>query len=228
MGTHRFQRLSREDLPGGFPPLPRPSRKAALLRLLRRVHAWVGLGGAAFGLLFGLTGFLLNHRGVMKIEAGQIQERKVVVEFAEAPASPEILARDLAARFNVPMSRVKWLIKAGRPGRMGGAPVKVAEQWTVAFLGHAHFALATYTPGNRTVELEQKDASFVQTLKRLHKGDGGQVGWILLTDAFAGALVFLTLSGALLWTRLAGPKLLAAGLAIGGLLAAVLVASRAW
>jgi len=228
MGTHRFRRASFPNLASGFPPLPRPSKKTAFLRLLRKAHAWVGLGGAAFGLLFGLTGFLLNHRGVMKIEAGQIQERKVVVEFVEAPGSPETLARDLAARFNVPMSRVKWLIKAGRPGRMGGTPVKVADQWTVAFLGHAHFALATYTPGNRTVELEQRDASFVQVLKRLHKGDGGQVGWILLSDAFAGALVFLTLSGTLLWTRLAGPKLLAAGLATGGLLAAVLVASCAW
>jgi hypothetical protein len=228
MGTHRFSRASFPSLVGGFPPLPRPSKKMVFLRLLRQVHAWVGLGGAAFGLLFGLTGFLLNHRGTMKIEAGQIQERKVVVEFTEAPASPEALARDLAARFNVPMSRVKWLTKAGKPGRVGGAPVKVADQWTVAFMGHAHFALATYTPGNRTVELEQRDASLIQVLKRLHKGDGGQVGWILLTDAFAGALVFLTFSGILLWTRLAGPKLLAAGLAVGGLAAAILVASRGW
>ncbi|MBI1754071.1 MAG: PepSY-associated TM helix domain-containing protein [Acidobacteria bacterium] len=212
----------------GFRRIPRHSRKAAFLRLLRKCHAWVGLSGAVFGLLFGITGFLLNHRGVMKIEAGQISERKVMVEFPEAPASPEALAQALAARFNVPMSRVKWLIKAGKPGRMGGAQVKVADQWTVAFFGHAHFALATYTPGNRTVELEQKDANFMQVLKRLHKGDGGQVGWILLSDAFTGALVFLTLSGVLLWTRLAGPKLLAAGLAVGGLAIVILVVSRGW
>ena len=146
MGTHRFSKTSRLDLVGGFPPLPRPSRKTVFLRLLRKVHAWVGLGGAVFGLLFGITGFLLNHRGTMKIEAGQIQERKVVVEFTEAPASPEALAQALAARFNVPMSRVKWLVKAGKPGRMGGTPVQVADQWTVAFMGHAHFALATTPP----------------------------------------------------------------------------------
>lgn len=208
--------------------LPKHPRKARILRLLRKLHAWIGLGGAVFGLLFGITGFLLNHRGVMKIESGQIQERKVSVEFPEAPASPEVLARTLAARFNVPMHRVKWLTKAAKPGRLGGAQVQAAEQWTVAFLGHAHFALATYTPGNRTVELEQRDANFVQALKRLHKGDGGQFGWTLLSDAFAGALVFLTLSGVLLWTRLSGSKLLAAGLALGGLFTAILVASRSW
>lgn len=212
----------------GHRRIPQHPRKAQFLRLLRKLHAWVGLSGATFGLLFGITGFLMNHRGVMKIEAGQIVERKVSVEFTEAPASPEALANVLAARFNVPMSRVKWLIKSGRPGRMGDTQVKAAEQWTVAFTGHAHFALATYTPGNRTVELEQRDANFVQALKRLHKGDGGQFGWILVSDAFAGALVFLTLSGILLWTRLSGPKLLAAALVFGGLVIAVQVASRAW
>lgn len=180
------------------------------------------------GLFFGITGFLLNHRGMMKIEAGQIQERKVTVEFPEVPATPQILAEALAARFNVPMNRVKWLTKAPRPGRLGGTQVQAAEQWTVAFMGHAHFALATYTPGNRTVELEQRDADFLQALKRLHKGDGGQFGWILVSDAFAGAMVFLTLSGILLWTRLAGPKLLGAGLAFSGLVIAVLVARGGW
>jgi hypothetical protein len=211
-----------------FRRIPRHPRKAAFLRTLRRLHAWIGLCGATFGLLFGLTGFLLNHRGVLKIESGQVTERKVTVEFPEAPATPEGLARALAERFQVPMARVKWLSKAGKPGRMGGAAVQTADTWTVAFFGHAHFALATYTPGNRTVDLEQKDASFLQAMKRLHKGDGGQVGWILLSDAFAGAMVFLTLSGILLWTRLAGPKLLAAGLATGGLAAALLVVSRGW
>jgi hypothetical protein len=104
------------------------------------------------------------------------------------------------------MARVKWLTKAGKAGRMGDTPVQAAEQWTVAFFGHAHFALATYTPGNHTLELEQRDANFIQALKRLHMGDGGQWGWILVSDAFAGGLVFLTLSGMLLWTRLSGPK----------------------
>ena len=208
--------------------VPQTTRKGQFLRLVRKLHAWIGLSGAAFGLMFGLTGFLLNHRGMMKIESGTIQERKVIVDFPDAPASPEALAKVLAARFNIPMSRVKWLTKAGRTGKLADTPVKAAEQWTVAFMGHAHFALATYTPGNRTVEVEQKDANVFQALKRLHKGDGGQFGWILVSDAFAGALVFLTLSGMLLWTRLAGPRLLAVCLGMGGLLSAILVALRSW
>ena len=204
------------------------SRRGAFLRNLRRFHAWVGLSGAAFGLLFGLTGFLQNHRSVMRIQAGQVEEHKVQIQLDQPPATIEELAGTLAARFGVPMGRMRWRVLSSRPARFGGQDVQASAQWLVLVTGHAHFARATYLPGNRTVDLERDDANFLETLERLHKGDAGQTGWILLTDGFAGALVFLTLSGTLIWTRLAGPRLLSAALALGGVVAALLVASRAW
>ncbi|HJW72453.1 MAG TPA: PepSY-associated TM helix domain-containing protein [Geothrix sp.] len=207
--------------------LPEP-RRGAFLRNLRRFHAWVGLSGAAFGLLFGLTGFLMSHRSVMKIEAGQVDEHKVQIELDHPPATIEELAGNLASRFQVPLSRVHCRIQAPRPARFGGQELKVAPQWVVMVSGHAHFARATYLPGNRTLDLERDDANLIETLERLHKSDGNQAGWILLVDGFAGSLVFLSLSGTLLWTRLAGPRLLSAGLALGGLSLAVIIASRAW
>ena len=204
------------------------SRRGAFLRNLRRFHAWVGLSGATFGLLFGLTGFLQNHRAVMKLEAGQVEVHKVQLELDQPPATIEALAGTLAARFGVPMSRIRSRVLAPRPARFGGQEVKAPAQWLVQVMGHAHFARATYLPGNRTVEVEQSDANLLETLQRLHKAEAGQAGWILLTDCFAGALAFLALSGTLLWTRLAGPRLLSVGLALGGLVVALLVASRAW
>jgi hypothetical protein len=126
------------------------------------------------------------------------------------------------------MSRMRWRVQAPRPARFGGQQVTAAPQWMVTVGGHAHFARANYLPGNRTVDLERSDANLIETLERMHKSEAGQAGWILLADCFAGALIFLTLSGTLLWTRLAGPRLLSVGLALGGLLVAVLVASRAW
>jgi hypothetical protein len=90
------------------------------------------------------------------------------------------------------------------------------------------FRRATYLPGNRTLGLERDDANFIETLERLHKSDGNQAGWILLVDGFASSLVCLSLSATLLWTRLAGPRLLSAGLALGSLFWAVLIASRVW
>ena len=205
-----------------------PVAAATLLRTLRKCHAWVGLTGAAFGLLFGLTGFMMNHRAVMKLETGEIQEHKVTVDLAEVPASPEALAQVLAARFGLAPERVKWRVQPAKPGRLGGAAITASEQWTLLFSGYAHFARASYVPGNRTIEVERKDANLLEALQRLHKADAGQAGWILLTDGFAGALVFLTLSGILLWSRFNGPKLLAAGLAMGTVAVALLVAARVW
>ncbi|WP_257303965.1 PepSY-associated TM helix domain-containing protein [Geothrix campi] len=204
------------------------SRRGAFLRHLRRLHAWVGLSGAAFGLLFGLTGFLQNHRAVMKIDAGQVEAHKVQLELDQPPATIEELAGTLATRFGVPMSRIRSRVLPPKPARFGGQEVKAPMQWLVQVTGHAHFARATYLPGNRTVEVERSDANVVETLQRLHKAEAGQAGWILLTDCFAGALVFLALSGTLLWTRLAGPRLLSATLALGGFAVAVLIAARAW
>lgn len=206
-----------------------PGRRAAFLRALRRLHAWTGLTGAAFGLLFGVTGFLMNHRAVLKIEAGEITERRVSVELeGPPPSSPEALGKLLAARFGVPEARVRTRIQAPRNGRVGGQPVKASEQWTVAFLGHSRFAQAAYVPGNRSVDVELKEADLLQTLKRLHKNDGGNLAWTLLTDTFSGALVFLTFSVLLLWNRLAGPRLLAASLCLGGLVLAVGVMTVGW
>lgn len=204
-------------------------RRAHFLRTLRRLHAWTGLAGAGLGLLFGVTGFLMNHRAVLKIEAGEITERRVSVELGgQPPVSPEVLGKMLAMRFGVPEARVRTRIQAPRIGKVGGQPLKATEQWTVAFLGHRRFAQAAYVPGNHSVEVELKEADLLQTLKRLHKNDGGSLAWTLLTDAFSGALVFLTLSGLLLWTRLAGNRLLAAGLVLASLGIAVLAASQAW
>jgi len=198
------------------------------LRWLRQAHAWIGLTGASFGLLFGITGFLLNHRSVLKVEAGRVEERKVQVEVAAPPASAEVLARELASRFGFPFERVRWHVQAARSARFGDTPVTTSEQWIVLLNGHARFARASYTPGNRTVELEQRQANGLAILKRLHKADGSQTAWVLLSDAFAGGLIILTLSGILLWTRLSGPRLLGAGLGLGGFAAAILVASGAW
>lgn len=195
---------------------------------LRRAHAWVGLAGAALGLLFGLTGFLLNHRAVLKLPGGRIAVEKVQFPLEAVPATPEVLARDLAARLGFAPERARWTVQAPRSVQFGGAAVTAAGTWTI-FLGtHTRQVRATYLPGNRTAELEWRRADALGALQRMHKADAGHAPWILLADAFAGALVFLTLSGTLLWTRLAGSRLLAVGLAGGGGLVLLAVAAAAW
>ena len=210
---------------GADPTLPRPAR---FLRALRKLHAWIGLSGATLGLLFGVTGFLMNHRAVMKLPGGRAEVEKVQLELPEAPASPEALAKDLAGRLGFAPERARWQIQGPKPVRVGGAPVTAAGSWTVNLGTHSRQARATYLPGNRTVEVEQRRSDFLGALQRMHKAEAGHGPWILLADAFAGALAFLTLSGVLLWTRLAGSRLLAVGLAGGGGLLLLAVAAAAW
>ncbi len=54
-------------------------------------------------------------------------------------------------------------------------------------------------------------------ITRLHKGIGMGTAWVLLADTLAGGLVFLSLTGLLLWTKLHGSRLAMAGLGLGSL-----------
>ena len=202
--------------------------RASFLQKLRKLHAWIGLGGAAFGLLFGISGFLMNHRAVMKISTPKPEVQKVQMDLSQPPATIEALAADLAARYGYSAARARMRVQGPKPVRFGGVDTVDAEQWSITLPGHSRFLKATYAPGDRVVKLEIGRTGFLGAMERLHKAEAGDTAWILLADAFAGSLVFLTLSGILLWTQLDGKRVLATGLATGGFVALILVASRAW
>src|SRR5262249_29148400 len=87
------QARRREQTKGGFLFLPRRLTRSGFLKWLRRTHAWFGLWGAALGLLFGVTGFLLNHRAVLKIPAAKMEERRIQLQLpTPAPDNAQALA----------------------------------------------------------------------------------------------------------------------------------------
>src|SRR5882757_6953829 len=47
-------------------------------RLMRQLHLWIGAWGAIAAILFGITGFMQNHRGVMKLPQGDSTEVSTV------------------------------------------------------------------------------------------------------------------------------------------------------
>jgi len=63
---------------------------------------------------------------------------------------------------------------------------------------------------------------FVATLTNLHKGVGMPVPWILLIDTLAGSLIFLSISGVVLWWETNRRRLV--GLTIFGVSVAITVA----
>jgi hypothetical protein len=63
-------------------------RSVVFLRWLRKVHLWAGLWGAAVGLLFGVTGILLNHRAVLKIPVEKTIQQSVQLALPDAGQPP--------------------------------------------------------------------------------------------------------------------------------------------
>jgi hypothetical protein len=61
----------------------------------------------------------------------------------------------------------------------------------------------------------------------LHKGVGGGIAWILLTDSFALAMIALGLSGLILWARGRNARQMVFSTAGAALVVALLIAAAA-
>ena len=199
--------------------LPPRLGRGPFLKWLRRTHAWLGLWGAALGILFGVTGILMNHRAVMKIPAAKLDQRVIQLSLPQPlPASPEAFAARLQQELG--LKKPPTLVKADPPGTViwGGQEVSQPKRWQVNFQAPQHLIGAEYWVGNSFVTVKRRDANFWAFLIGLHMANGTSVAWILLADSIAGSFVVLALTGVLLWTRLHGPRLLAAGLGLGSML----------
>ena len=56
-----------------------------------------------------------------------------------------------------------------------------------------------YWVGNKSASVRTTQNGFIATLTNLHKGTTMPVPWILLIDTLAGSLIFLSISGVILW-----------------------------
>ena len=115
------------------------SRRATFIKWLRKVHGWVGLWGAVLGMLFGTTGFLLNHRaGPLKVSTGEPQ-----VEQLQLPLPQK--------GFKSPAEMGHWLKtelkidgKPGRARREPAHPVAWGDQMTSICCTRSHFIICKH------------------------------------------------------------------------------------
>lgn len=188
------------------------------MKWLRRVHAWIGLWGAALGLLFGVTGVLLNHRTIMKIPAAHMEQSQIELALpTPAPSDAKALAAWLKTQLNIDREASKIANEPAKTVTWGGQTFQQPGLWKVDFHSPKQSITAEYWVGNTLVSVRQQDANVFAFLTRLHKGVGLGTGWVLLADTIAGGLVFLSLTGLLLWTRLHGSRVLMAGLGLTSL-----------
>ncbi len=103
---------------------------------------------------------------------------------------------------------------AGGEAEFMGKRVRPADVWRQSFTGPHAVLTVEYTPGGNTVKATRSEQNLFGTLKNLHKGVGLSMGWVLFIDTMAGGLIAMSLTGALLWSRLHGPRLAAIGLVL--------------
>jgi hypothetical protein len=170
-------------------------------RWIRQIHLWIGAWGALAAVLYGSTGLVLNHRiGDNAWPQGQSRDAGATTLSipAEARTSPERLALWLhdAQRLDVQSIR-----KGGPGGRGESRGGDAAPKWNLSGGTAADSWQVEYTPGSDRAELKRSRQDFLAAINRLHKAVGGGIGWRVLADSFAIAMMLLGLSGIWMWAR---------------------------
>jgi len=213
----------------------RVNRRLAFVRWVRRTHGWFGLWGALLGLMTGVSGVWLNHRAVMKLPLPDQQQSSAQVALPDPrPQTADEMAAWLqqALKLDRPASNIRverarpvaWAERGG-PGSEG-KPAMQPERWSFNLGGPNKVIQAEYWLGNRSVNVRTTDNGLIATMTNFHKGVGMPVPWILLIDTLAGSLIFLSLSGAILWWETNRRRRL--GVAIFGTAVALTVGLAMW
>lgn len=171
-------------------------------------------------LLFAVTGFLLNHRAVMKIPALDRKEVTQLLAVEAAPVDPQALASALAPVLGVEASALKPKIDPARAVTWSEARIVQPERWTLRADMPSESVQIEYWKGSRQAEVKRTQPNLWLYLARLHMSTGTGPAWVLLADAAALGLAFLGLSGFWLWGRLHGSRRQLVMIASGGLMLA--------
>lgn len=195
------------------------SKRAIFLTWLRKIHLYVGLWGAVLGMLFGVTGILLNHRAVLKIPVEKTVQKTVQVPLPNAvPETPERMGEWLKEALKFESAQAVLVRRApAQEVIWDGQPVKQPERWTINLNSPGRGVQAEYYVGNRFAKVDLIDATPIGTLTRLHMSVGASAFWVLLADTIAGSLILLSLTGLLLWTQLHTVRTIAVMTSLGAL-----------
>jgi hypothetical protein len=221
--------IGRDSLPAmaqGQTPAQRKNRRGVLfLRWLRKIHLYVGLWGAAMGLLFGATGIVMNHRAVLKIPIEKVVQRSAQLALPDAVqggfASADEMASWLQRELGFQGLQVRTKAEPTRKVTWGERELLQPARWTFSFNSPHKAVNAEYLVGNRYLKVDTQDATVIGTLTRLHNAVGVTAFWVLLSDTIAGGLIVLSVTGLLLWSRLHGVRLATLAVSLAALGAAI-------
>ena len=189
-------------------------RRIAAIRWLRKAHGWIGLWGAALGLLFGVSGIVMNHRAMLKIPVAQTQESQVQLPLPQpAPTDARALAEWLRTQMPLATAAPRIREEPAHGVAWGDQALQQPAHWTLNFASPRSSVQADYWVGNQFVSVKRSDGNLFAMFNNLHKGVGLGLGWILLVDTLGGSIILLSLTGVVLWTQLNRRRLIGATIA---------------
>jgi len=203
------------------------ARRNRTHRIVRQLHLWIGAWGAIAAILFGSSGFIMNHRAVLKLPQGSSSDlSKVELPVPEGVRStPEAMRSWLRDMQKLDIDNVR--VMRAQPVEFNGQKIKPPARWMFSG-GNARVSTqAEYSEGNASITVSTTEQSPLAVLTRLHKGVGGGLAWILLTDTFALAMVALGISGILLWARGRSAKQMAFSVVGAAMLVLLLIGGAA-
>lgn len=208
-------------------PAGKRSSRSRFLKWLRKVHSWVGLWGAALGLLFGVTGFLENHRAVLRIGTpGPVKTQVELPVPMPAPPDPRAFAAWLGTTLRLDAAKARATREPAQPVSWGGQAVMQPEHWQIRFTTPRYNVNADYWKDANTVRVTRNDHGWLTIMQNLHRSTGVGIGWILLADSIAGALVLLSITGVILWTELNRRRTVGFSIFAASLVALVVLAGQ--
>jgi hypothetical protein len=208
------------------------NRRLAFVRWVRRTHGWFGLWGALLGLMTGVSGVWLNHRAVMKLPLPDQQQSSTQLALPDPrPQTVDEMVAWLQQALKIDRQANNIKVERARPvpwAEKGGdtKPAMQPERWSFTLGGPNKLVQVEYWVGTKAASVRTTDNGFIATLTNFHKGTGMPVPWILLIDSLAGSLIFLSISGTILWWETNRRRRL--GLAIFSTAVAVTVGLAVW
>jgi len=177
-------------------------RSNAVYRWIRQLHLWIGAWGALAAVIYGFTGLVMNHRfGEGAWPQGESSEgaRTTLQVPVAAQSSPERLSLWLREAHGLDAQ----VIRKGPPGGGRGSEREQASppKWTLSGGTATQAWSIDYAPGSTSAVMKQTRHDTLAAFNRLHKAVGGGLGWTILADSFALAMLLLGVSGIWMWAR---------------------------
>jgi hypothetical protein len=175
------------------------ARRGVFIKWLRKAHGWLGLWGAVLGLMFGASGFLQNHRAIMKIGTPTPIVTNLSVQVPESvPQTPTDVGAWLQQQWGLSKPPERSTRTPGQAVSWGGRTMQQSERWQLMFRSPTDMIQVEYSPDTRQASTRRSVPGWLGVIENLHKSNGVGIAWVLLSDSIAGSLVLLSLTGLLL------------------------------